>query len=148
MLKINGFATVVANAEVKWSNEKTKRVEVRVASNRSVKDGENWVEKPTFTVIKFWAPINSKIDSFLTKGSKVAFSGDLVQEDSWTDKDGNRRSGNLIIEANHQDLIPVRKQAPASDQAPASNQAPAQAPAPTAEQSIPEVDIDDDEIPF
>lgn len=68
-----------------------------IAVNERVKgvDG-NWSDKPCFIDWALFGPRAEKLVGFLTKGTKVCITGSLTY-DSWTDKQGNKRTKLSII---------------------------------------------------
>lgn len=68
-----------------------------VASNRSVKKGEQWEEVATFIDFKLWSKSPKQVEFYkgsLKKGAKVTLEGMLIQE-TW-EKDGQKHSKLLI----------------------------------------------------
>ena len=65
-----------------------------VATNRSVKQGDNWVDKASFINCKYWTKGAEKLSQFLKKGTPVTLSGFLEQE-TW-EKDGKKNSRIVI----------------------------------------------------
>jgi len=141
LLQTQGTVRLVADAEVKFSNEKSKLVEFRVAANERVKNGDNWEERPSFYTVKHWVHANSKLPDFLKKGTQAFIVGTVVEE-RWETEEGKRSK--LVISANEIELVGGK--ASNTDSAPAQNSTPAAQSAPS--QEAPAVDVDEDEIPF
>ena len=129
-----------------------------IASNRKFKSssGEQ-KEEVCFVDITFFGRTAEIANQYLKKGSKVLIEGRL-KLDSWSDQNGNKRSKHSITVDNMQMLDSRSDSNPYSNQnqeqsynqtnraAPVQQQAPQ--PKPQQKESIPEIDIDDDEIPF
>jgi len=152
MLKVTGIVTLVADVDIAFKNETSKLIEFRGASNRSVKVKEEWVEKATFVTIKAWLHVNSKLPDYLKKGQQVGISADLIQE-NWETPEGEKRS-KLVLEIINGSiqLIGGKKEGTAANTVPAPDAAtptPAAAtPAATPAAGTPDIDINEDEIPF
>lgn len=75
-----------------------------VASNRSVKKGEQWEEVATFVDFKLWSKSQKQVEFYkdsLKKGAKVTLEGMLIQE-TW-EKDGQKHS-RLLIQTDRLDV--------------------------------------------
>ena len=139
LLNVNGVARLVADAEVKFSNEKSKLVEMRVAANQRVKNGDSWEERPSFYTVKTWVHANSKLPDYLKKGTQIYIVGGLLEE-RWETEGQNRSK--LVVEAYDIELVGGKSNNGNSNSAKST---PASEPAKN-EDSQPEVD--EDEIPF
>jgi len=102
-------------------------------------------EKTLFVDLTFFGRSAEIANQYLRKGSKVLIDGEL-QLDQW-EKDGQKRSKHSIHVQNMQMLDSKSDtQAPQqSHQSTQGYQAPPSKPTPS---SVPEIDIDSDEIPF
>lgn len=69
---------------------------VTLALNRSVKKGDNWETETSFVDCVIWGKEN--IIKYLTKGSKVTFTG-FLKQDRW-EKDGQKNSKISIVVEN------------------------------------------------
>jgi len=142
LFSTNGVARLVADAEVKFSNDRSQLIEARVATNQRVKEGDQWIERASFVTVKAWLPKESKLPAYLKKGTLVYINGELLEE-RW-ETEGQKRS-KLVVEANAIELVggksdnagsaPTQAQSTPAQEAPASSE-PAGAP------------VDEDEIPF
>jgi single-strand DNA-binding protein len=61
-----------------------------IATNESVKKGENWENLTTFHDIVAWGKNAENISRFFGKGSKILIEGNIRKRD-WTDKSGAKR---------------------------------------------------------
>ena len=97
------------------------------------------------------------MNQYLLKGSKVAVSGSLKQ-DNWTDQSGVKRS-KISLKVDKLELIGCKKDSngggnsnynkePVRNTYPASAAPAGTAPTGNAPEPIPEIDVDDDNIPF
>ena len=115
-----------------------------IATNRRYKsaDGEQ-KEEVMFIDITFFGRTAEVANQYLKKGSQVLIEGRLVL-DQWTAQDGSKRSKHSVSVESMQMLG-------GKDSAPAGNsgyEQPKREEKQEANESVPEIDIDDDEIPF
>ena len=117
-------------------------------------------EEVMFIDLTFFGRVAEIANQYLHKGSKVLIDGRLVLE-QWTAQDGTKRSKHSVTVETMKMLDSKGDntgnqgggygggQANNSyDQAPAQSQAPAAQSQPAPTQKVPEIDIDEDEIPF
>ncbi len=130
-----------------------------IASTRRFKGGDGEQKEETlFVDITFFGRTAEIANQYLRKGSKVLIEGRL-KLDSWTDQNGAKRSKHTVVVENMQ-MLDSRASAPDSGANYQQPSAPTQTPPPqqpmnpepsapsTAQNDIPSIDIDDDEIPF
>lgn len=67
-----------------------------IATNESVKKGENWENLTTFHDIVAWGKNAENISRFFGKGSKILIEGNIRKRD-WTDKNGVKRTITEIL---------------------------------------------------
>ena len=67
-----------------------------VAVNDRVKQGNDWVDSPSFIDCTIFGSRAESLGQYLTKGTFVALTGKLRQS-SWMGKDGQRRSKVEVI---------------------------------------------------
>ncbi len=127
-----------------------------IATNRKFKSssGEQ-KEEVCFIDITFFGRTAEVANQYLKKGSKVLIEGRL-KLDSWSDQNGNKRNKHSITVDNMQ-MLDSRNDSSSyinPNQEQSYNQTNPTTAAQTQQQihqqknSIPEIDIDDDEIPF
>ena len=146
--------------EVRYTSSGTAIGKVGIATNRRFKNAQGEQQDETmFIDLTFFGRTAEIAHQYLHKGSKVLVEGRLVLE-QWTDQSGGKRSKHSVTVENMQMLDSRSDQqsgggynnAPRDDyaSAPAAAQpAPqTQTQQPAAEPSVPEIDIDEDEIPF
>jgi len=73
-----------------------------IAVNRSKKDGDSWVDEPSFFNIILWGRQGEALHQYLIKGKQVGISGELRQE-RWQ-QDGQNRS-KIEVVANSVQLL-------------------------------------------
>jgi single-strand DNA-binding protein len=91
---------ITRDPEVRDVNQ-SKVAVIRLASNRSYKKGEEWVERATFVDVEAWNR-HADLVATLKKGTEVMVLG-LLESDDW-EKDGEKRS-KLKIRVNSIDVI-------------------------------------------
>ncbi len=171
---ISGTARVVRDVELKYTESGTPIAQTAIVRSDKFKNkaGE-LMEDACFIDVKLWGDRAEWLNTYIQKGTLLEFEGHLKQ-DRWEDKDGNKRSKHFILLSRvgfsqckksetgggggHAEKDPYERGTPVaqyqgSGQAPAQNQAtqqsaqPQQAAQPQ-QPSIPEIDINEDEIPF
>lgn len=69
---------------------------VSLAVNRSFKQNGNWVEDTSFFNVTIWGKTAENLKPYLTKGKQICVRG-YVQQDRWTDNNGNKKSRVSIV---------------------------------------------------
>lgn len=100
-----------------------------------------------FVDITFFGRTAEVANQYLKKGSKILLDGRLRLE-QWTSEDGTKRSKHSVTVDNMQMLGSKDEAAPMAGGAPASTPSNKPNPAPAPTKNIPEIDINEDEIPF
>jgi len=85
-----------ADVELKYTQSGTAVANMSVATNHSVKSGDDWEEKTEWHRIVVWSKMAEACAEYLSKGSQVYISGRL-QTRSWDDKDGVKRWATEIV---------------------------------------------------
>ncbi len=116
-----------------------------IATNRRYKsaDGEQ-KEEVMFIDITFFGRTAEVANQYLKKGSQVLIEGRLVL-DQWTAQDGTKRSKHSVSVESMQ-MLGGKDAAPTGGSG--YEQPQKQETKKEANESVPEIDIDDDEIPF
>ena len=113
-----------------------------IAVNRSVKEGENWIEVASFFEVKAFGKLFESQHPYLTKGANVTVEGSLIQE-RWKTKEGKNQS-KIIIQSDTLYLGPKKKEggngAPKFESIPSDNSEP--------ENQIPPSDEFQEDFPF
>ncbi len=145
--------------ELKYIQSGTAIGNAGIASTRKFKGGDGQMkEEVLFVDITFFGRTAEVANQYLKKGSKVLVEGRL-KLDSWTDQNGGKRSKHSIVVenmtmldskgssesggGNYNNTPPQSNQ---SQKAPVQTQAPVETN--NQQNSIPEIDINDSEIPF
>jgi len=148
------------DVEIRYTPSGTAIGKVGIATNRRFKNAQGEMQDETmFIDLTFFGRTAEIANQYLRKGSKVLVEGRLVLE-QWTAQDGSKRSRHSIS-VESMKMLDGRGETPGggypesggygapqggesySQSAPQA--APAQQPA---QPSVPEIDIDEDEIPF
>jgi single-strand DNA-binding protein len=168
--KVILVGNLARDVEIRYTQGGSAIGKTAIATNRKFKSqtGEQR-DETMFVDLTFFGRTAEIANQYLRKGSKVLIDGRLVLE-QWTAQDGSKRSKHSVTVENLQ-MLGGRDEAPmgGGGYAPESQDnfgtPPAQpqmqntqsspttptsqtAPAKPAESNIPEIDIDDDEIPF
>lgn len=91
---ISGSGTLVADPDGRFSNSGTAITNVNIACNSRVlnKETNKWEDgEATYIRAVAFKTLAENINDNLHKGSRVTFSGQLVQK-NWEDKEGNKRT--------------------------------------------------------
>jgi len=157
--KVIIVGNLTRDLELRYAPSGTAIGSTGIASTRKFKGGDGQMkDEVLFVDITAFGRTAEVMNQYLRKGSKVLVEGRLKLE-SWTDQNGGKRSKHVVtIEnmtmldskgTNPSDNVGGYNQqsAPTNSYTPPSQSAPS-TPAQKQEQSIPEIDIDDDEIPF
>lgn len=100
--KIVIIGRLTKDSELKTFDSGFGVINFTIASNRSYKKNEQWVEEASFIDCKYFSKGAEKLSGFMKKGGQVAVEGALVQE-TW-EKDGQKRS-RLVIQADNVQLL-------------------------------------------
>ncbi len=157
--KIILAGNLTRDVEIKYTSGGTAIATVGIASNRKFKSqtGEQ-KEEVLFVDVTFFGKQAEIVNQYLRKGSRILVDGRL-KLDQWTAQDGSKRSKHSIT-AESMTMLDTKGTNPQEAQArdtysqPApsynapSQAAPQAAPQQAQASNIPEIDINEDEIPF
>ena len=132
---------LVKDPELRYTQSGTSIASFSVANNRSFSSGGEKKESVSFFNCVAWGKLGEIIVQYCKKGHRIGLEGRLQQR-SWEDQNGNKRSTVEIVAENFQFLTP--REGGDSDMA---------APADSDFSSTPPTDLDnnpfsDDDIPF
>ncbi len=166
--KVIVVGNLTRDLELRYAPSGTAIGNTGIASTRKFKGGDGQMkEEVLFVDITFFGRTAEVANQYLRKGSKVLVEGRL-KLDSWTDQNGGKRSKHSITVENMTMLDSkgsnpsdgggynqgaqsggnsYNNNAPSNQYQNQQQNAPA-APAAQQNNSIPEIDINDDEIPF
>jgi len=163
--KVILVGNLTRDVEIRYSGSGVAIGKVGIATNRKFKSATGEMKDETmFIDLTFFGRTAEIANQYLKKGSKVLVEGRLVLE-QWVAQDGSKRSRHSITvesmqmldtkadrEQNNQyensgynNTPPQQEQHYQQTQEPAKNKTTQQVPQ---EPDIPEIDIDEDEIPF
>jgi len=146
------------DVEIRYTQSGSAIGKVGIATNRRFKGANGEMKDETmFIDLTFFGRTAEIANQYLRKGSKVLVEGRLVLE-QWTAQDGTKRSKHSVTVDNLQMLDrpgensgdgSYARSTPPEGGSGYSQPAPAQSPdRQPAQPSVPEIDIDEDEIPF
>ena len=170
--KVILVGNLTRDVEIRYTPNGTAVAKVGIATNRRFKNAMGELKDETmFIDLTFFGRTAEVANQYLRKGSKVLVEGRLILE-QWVAQDGTKRSRHSITVENMQMLDtrsqaqeqqmgsygygaptqPQMQQNQATNQAMSNSQQAYQAPqtqkAMPKEPEIPEIDINEDEIPF
>ena len=133
--------------EIRYLQSGTAVASTAIAVNRKFKASDGTTKDETmFIDITFWGRTAEIANQYLKKGSQVLVEGRLTLE-QW-DTDGSKRSKHTVAVETLQ-MLGGKEASQGNNNSSYSAPSAAAKPAPQEQpQSIPEIDINDDEIPF
>ena len=159
--KVVLVGNLTRDIEIRYSQGGAAIGKVGIATSHKWKSqtGEQ-KEEVMFIDLTFFGRVAEIANQYLRKGSKVLIDGRLVLE-QWTAQDGSKRSRHSVT-VETMKMLDNKGDNPGNqgggygggqannsyNQAPAQSQAPAAQSQPAPTHQIPEIDIDEDEIPF
>ncbi len=155
--KVIIVGNLTRDIELKYAPSGTAIGSTGIASTRKFKGGDGQMkEEVLFVDITAFGRTAEVMNQYLRKGSKILVEGRL-KLDSWTDQNGGKRSKHSVTIEN-MTMLDSKSDNPAGggNYNQPSNSAPQQQAAPQQQQqayqapsnTVPEIDINDDEIPF
>ncbi|GHV70213.1 single-stranded DNA-binding protein [Spirochaetia bacterium] len=90
------------DAELKYTSGGQAVCKFSIAVNRRRKNGDQWVEEPSYFDIVLWGRQGEALNQYLLKGKQIGVDGELRQ-DRW-EQDGQNRS-RIEIVANNLQLL-------------------------------------------
>lgn len=160
MNKVIIVGNLTRDLELRYAPSGTAIGNTGIASTRKFKGGDGQMkEEVLFVDITFFGRTAEVANQYLRKGSKVLVEGRL-KLDSWTDQNGGKRSKHSVTVEN-MTMLDSKGSNPSdgggynqqggnsyNNNAPSPSSQPKSTPAPSPQQSVPTIDISDDEIPF
>lgn len=138
MNKVQILGTMTKDCEIKYTNSGTAIGAFGIAYNEKRKDASgNYTDVAMFFDVTAFGKTAENINKFFSKGSRILIDGSLDFQ-QW-EKDGQKRS-KVGIKVNGFDFIDKR-----DAQAPSQSKPSPSAPPPS---NIPEIDVNEDQIPF
>ena len=156
--KVIIVGNLTRDIELKYAPSGTAIGNTGIASTRKFKGGDGQMkEEVLFVDITVFGRTAEVMNQYLRKGSKLLVEGRL-KLDSWTDQNGGKRSKHSVTIEN-MTMLDSKGDNPGGgggNYNQPSNSAPQQQAAPQQQQqsyqapsnTVPEIDINDDEIPF
>ena len=93
--KVVLIGNIVRDVELSYGKRGTAIATITIASNRSVKRGDEWESEVSYFDVALFGKSAENLKPYLIKGKKIAVEGTLVQ-DRWK-KDGQKYSKVKII---------------------------------------------------
>lgn len=139
------LGTLTADVSLKYLPSGTPIGKFSIAYNESYKDPSGkYVQNTHFFNVTVFGRRAEIINQYFRKGSRILVQGSLVQ-DTWTAKDGSNRSS-VSIKLENFDFIDKKEQSQQPQQQ--YQPAPSQQQFQPQQSQLPEVNVDDNNIPF
>ena len=100
--QVSVIGRLTRDQELKYTQSGTAVMSLSIAVNRSVKQGEQWVDVPSYFDVSVWGKQAETLNQFLHKGKQIGVMGHLEQQRWQTD--GQNRS-RVIINADSVQLL-------------------------------------------
>ena len=104
--------------EVRAVNDETNVCNFSIATNRSVKRGDQWEDETDWHNVVAWRRLCDLMQKYTSKGSRVYVEG-RMQTRSWEDTDGNKRYITEVVASDIQ-LLDSKADTPEPASAPAA----------------------------
>ncbi|MDX9813441.1 MAG: single-stranded DNA-binding protein [Sulfurimonas sp.] len=146
--KVILVGNLTRDIELKYSSGGLAIASSGLATNRKFTVNGEKREEVCFIDITFFARSAEIANQYLKKGSKILVEGRL-QFDQWSDQSGQKRSKHSVVVETMQ-MLDSRGDYSSEPQEPTYRQPaqPAQQTQPAQSKPIPEIDINEDDIPF
>lgn len=142
--KVTGVARLTRDVEIRYSSSGTAIASLSlVNSNKRKNANGEQIEDTCFINAVCFGKLAEIAEKWLSRGSQIYYIGELKQ-DNWTDKDGNKRSSHTITIESFE-MLGSKDQSTSQHQ---ENDKQETAPREVAQSSIPEIDLDEENIPF
>lgn len=79
-----------ADPEIRYTSDGTAVANLRIATNRPVKRGDEWADETEWHRVVAWDKLAEICGEYLSKGKQVYVEGQLRTR-AWEDRDGNKR---------------------------------------------------------
>ena len=144
MNSVNIIGTMTRGLELKYLPSGVAVGSFAIAVNQDYKkqDGTK-VEKTSFFDVKVIGKQSEIINQYFSKGSRIGITGELEQE-TWQDNQGQNRS-KVVIKLEQFSFIDKKSNDNQGQRSQAQNN---YQPKQQHQQDIPEIDLDEDSIPF
>lgn len=103
--KVMIMGNVTRDIEVRYTPKGTPVTDIGVATNRRVKQGEEWVDETTFVDVTLWGRAAELAGQYLAKGRGVFIEGRL-QMDSWIDPQTGKQRSRLKVVGETMQFLP------------------------------------------
>lgn len=97
------LARIATDVKLEISQSGVKYMRLNVVYNKNIKVGDEWQQKSHFFPCSAFGYVAEKIANHFKKGDRILINGALEQN-TWTDKDGNVQS-KLVVAISEVDII-------------------------------------------
>lgn len=97
------LARIATDVKLEISQSGVKYMRLNIVYNKNIKVGDEWQQKSHFFSCSAFGYVAEKIANHFKKGDRILINGALEQN-TWTDKDGNVQS-KLVVAISEVDII-------------------------------------------
>lgn len=90
------LTTDITDRDFMYLQNGTAKMTIHIATNRSRKNGEEWVEETSFFDVVVWGKYAESLRTKLYKGCHI-FAVGRLQQDRWVDQNGQKKSRVCIV---------------------------------------------------
>jgi single-strand DNA-binding protein len=94
--KVMIMGNITRDIELRYTPKGTAVTDLGVATNRRIKQGEEWVDETTFVDVTVWGSSAEFVSKYFSKGKSIFIEGRL-QMDSWTDQQSGKQRYKLKV---------------------------------------------------
>lgn len=102
--KVLLIGRLVRDAEISYTQGGSAVVKFSIASNHSMKKGDQWVDEASFFDVVYFGKPAEGLKQYLTKGKQVGIEAHLKQ-DRWNDKETGKQRSKISIVADSVQLL-------------------------------------------
>lgn len=131
---------LVRDPELRYTPSGNPVCTFSIATTDRKKDGDNWVDDPTFVDMTAWGKRAETLSQYKRKGDTIIIAGRIKQE-RWTDKDSGKQRSKLVVS-------PERIEWPGSNETRTRQSQETNHQSAPAAASNPVADVNEDDVPF
>lgn len=145
--KVTGVARLATDVELRYLPNGTAIANLNLVNSSKRKNAQGaQVEDTCFINATVFGKLSEIANQYLKKGSQIYFMGELKQ-DSWTAQDGAKKSKHSIVIESFE-MLGSKEQTTQSTATPTTNENENISTQKEKIDDVPEIDIDEDDIPF
>lgn len=94
--KVIIMGNITRDIELRYTPKGTAVTDLGVATNRRIKQGEEWIDETTFVDVTLWGNSAEFASKYFNKGKAIFIEGRL-QMDTWTDQQSGKQRYKLKV---------------------------------------------------